>query len=1234
MKHKALLITAILLWVRLLSFAQLGGVENWFPACDTLTGEVIYIQQSELIDDCCWEWNGDNWEKRENCDNVDSNCIETSIYTEELCYHGIFHWYDNTTPSNGACGLVSANYGLNPNETTWIGFENKCDIYDPFIGHTNTAPNLNGYFDDMNDYLTANTDSEWVWGLNTPDKCWRYFSTISKDECYGTWTLDYKGNEVTVVPRREYKKCEITKKVCEYKMDGQIITDEFFYGTDVDGNDSLLLDLPQYIIDCTGWDPVVVNKIYQDNGDVINCLTTDCTERTLTEIENPCPIQSYGPFCDYDYNVETDECVINATEIYLDIDCNGVNWFYTISEDGVTPYEEPVGEIGNCDCTQIVTEPQGCPEGLNWQCVTTGESSYGILDNSLYTNLPTNHLQNGNNYEFTLLHEDGTTTVIQQSANTYFGNFRTILEAALPECKVVYVCANHTSPNGCNAGFVSNLAQYPAYDAPTAPGDVQNNLNNPAQSELWATGWLIDCQSCVSPITRVTITNANDASHIGAFKDIINYKTPGEQIFQAVDCGKIYYQSCDNPPVALEAPDCKPTLCPAGISDDEIEDQCTTSSIIGCVDDKTLLLVIETCKVDTTGLDCNPDELTVLYASDEFEGTPGITQTANGWDQLTFGDNKTGATSQTQATSDVANATGPSAAGILGVSNCGDTHMQSLIGGTGATVFGEGLKKTFTGLTIGAQLCIDFSQAVSNQTNGCFDRGGWTVCLDDNLASAQNSAETIDPAQETNPTNPNLNWENRNACFNITATTHTLSLTPYSTDQDYTCGNWLGRMAIDCVEVTESSAGGSNDPLCSCAEITCVTDPVTGDNYDIEDISLVPCGTNDVCFDIEQSSELVCINDGLENILAFAVNEILADCITGEQVGQNNYFTDLEGNTYNSTDVTFSEDCEGVVIEGQVCTNGETLNTLTIDGVTTYYDLGGNQVIKIGTIDYVGACIEPTSIFKCCAVNFGNQIEGFINVGEGGYYITDFQGNILPEAEPFDCESCIQVFGCRDGRLAWPAGSVVTMSNGDQLDISGLRYTQVAQLIVDTYGGSYEAPSLGGPMGANFSQCQGSSQHELQFYNLPVAIVSIDEMDNYGKFGQCGANEIADVNWDYCVNGKKVKLITYLDGSTSIIDPSNNSSINGVLGCCDCEAVDCGQGCEVTEGGGIPGESFIVSCELSCQVGDNIIIYNEDCSVKCTGTISGFGLDGQGGTKIQLSSRDCFPIIGQTVSCE
>lgn len=372
--------------------------------------------------------------------------------------------------------------------------------------------------------------------------------------------------------------------------------------------------------------------------------------------------------------------------------------------------------------------------------------------------------------------------------------------------------------------------------------------------------------------------------------------------------------------------------------------ECTTSTVQGCVDGKSVLLLVESCPQDTAGMNCGAIESTILFSADEFEGTVGITSMVDNWEQLQFGAGKTTATGQTQATSDVANSTGPGASsGIIGVSSCGDTHVQSLIGGQGGSQFGEGLQRQVTGLTIGTQYCLDFSQAVSNQVNGCFDRGGWTLCLDNDTANGINSAETIDPAQETNTTNVNLNWESRTICFTATATSHLVQFIPYTTDTDYTCNSWLGRMAIDCIEMRSVEEGVGNSDDCACVKINCITDPATNVNYTIDQVELLPCGTNEECITTDISSELICVEVDGTPVNVFAVTEFIRDCQTDQNLAQNLYYQSLDGEIFSVDQIQLSDACD-LVIEGQVCSNGQTYNSITIGGETTYYDLGGSEV--------------------------------------------------------------------------------------------------------------------------------------------------------------------------------------------------------------------------------------------------------------------------------------------------
>ena len=177
--------------------------------------------------------------------------------------------------------------------------------------------------------------------------------------------------------------------------------------------------------------------------------------------------------------------------------------------------------------------------------------------------------------------------------------------------------------------------------------------------------------------------------------------------------------------------------------------------------------------------------------------------------------------------------------------------------------------------------------------------------------------------------------------------------------------------------------------------------------------------------------------------------------------------------------------------------------------VEIFYDVNLELGIPDGDPKEWTPCPNDTGVVdrdKSCFEWFGQYYKGWAFTyadGQVQYSLTGQAEDVISGAKPVCCDDCIQVFGCRDGRLAWPLGSVVTMTNGDELDISGLRYSEVAALITNIYGGTYSAPSLGGPQGPNFSQCQGSSRHEIQLYNVPVQVSSIDEMTNFGTFGNC-----------------------------------------------------------------------------------------------------------------------------------
>jgi len=351
-----------------------------------------------------------------------------------------------------------------------------------------------------------------------------------------------------------------------------------------------------------------------------------CSETIPAAPEPVCSFAPIGVFCeinpgdDSDPDVDippsivTENVVLTQTTCGADVSIAG----YTIDENGDPVDHElaPGNYYGDCDTLEpVIPTPPPCPEDATWNCVEFSGGFYGILDNSNWVGAPTPHLKNGNNYEFTFTHADGTTTVVQQSADPYFPNFKTEFEAAMPGCTVVFVCANHTSPKGCNPGHVANLAQYPAYDPPSAPGDIQNNIANPDVSELWATGWLLDCGGCTSPVVNAEITASTDPAWVGVNKDIITHTKPSVTAFQAVTCDGTFYRDCDGNDIL--APLCCPKPCdPAA---DKLCDV-TSTDPLPCAEDGVTETVVDgegswSISGDGTTMKVNGDVAEGLFAA-------------------------------------------------------------------------------------------------------------------------------------------------------------------------------------------------------------------------------------------------------------------------------------------------------------------------------------------------------------------------------------------------------------------------------------------------------------------------------------------------------------------------------------------------------------------------------------------------------------------------------------------
>ena len=322
-----------------------------------------------------------------------------------------------------------------------------------------------------------------------------------------------------------------------------------------------------YIDRCVDCDGNETNLIKGTKTPYEPVCAIPCHEEFPAIPEPACDTQYFEGWCDVSSSgdPDIDDTVNeNGTIIVAVTTCGADQTVQFLILDGtaLVPYT-PIGSIVNCETgVAFEPEPPPCPEGAVFVCGEY-EKSYFIFDNSNWIGAPKPHITNGFNFEFTFTRADGSTDVWQQSADPLFNNFISTAPAAIG-CKVIPVCANHTSPNGCHPAHVANLAAYPAYDAPTAPADIQNNLTNPDQAELWASGWLIDCADCKSPIVRVEITAANDAAYIGAYKVPIAHSEK-VKVSYANTCDGVFWKDCKGNAIVAPTDLCCVAPCPVEV---------------------------------------------------------------------------------------------------------------------------------------------------------------------------------------------------------------------------------------------------------------------------------------------------------------------------------------------------------------------------------------------------------------------------------------------------------------------------------------------------------------------------------------------------------------------------------------------------------------------------------------------------------------------------------------------
>ena len=251
------------------------------------------------------------------------------------------------------------------------------------------------------------------------------------------------------------------------------------------------------------------------------------------------------------YPLTQDDVVANV--FVQVITCGGAQTVstFTLDEDSNLVEYTIVGDLVDCVTLEPVTvAPPVCPEGAVFECVEIQKIAY-ILDNSNWDGSPTPHLTNGNAYEVTFTLDDGSTVVWQQTLDPYYNNFINTVPDVLG-CSVRPVCANHTNAT-CRPNQVAPLTEYGL---------------TPDISELWASGWFIECGSCDPVILQAEITGSVDPAYVGAVRDLTPYPGPVTKMFRAVTCDGTFYKDCDGNAIAAPDGACCITPCePASLAE-------------------------------------------------------------------------------------------------------------------------------------------------------------------------------------------------------------------------------------------------------------------------------------------------------------------------------------------------------------------------------------------------------------------------------------------------------------------------------------------------------------------------------------------------------------------------------------------------------------------------------------------------------------------------------------------
>lgn len=291
-----------------------------------------------------------------------------------------------------------------------------------------------------------------------------------------------------------------------------------------------------------------------------------------------CVPQTIGPLCEIVPQVDEDGIAVAPTdadivvsEIYKTfIFCNGEiadTTTYTLDEDGnAVEHTLTVGNLlVDCDTLEEPADlvPE-CPDGLTWQMVQVNQSME-LFDNSNFVDADGNIIevpkQIPSTASYTITHTLADGTVLDfikpAGANSLF-SYRNWMRDQFPDCSFVMIGANHP--------------KFPFGPYGPIPWGV-----TVGPEIVFAGAFAMICCENSPAFVSIEVTASSDPLFLGATRPVSRHINPNPtKLYQAVDCGALYYQDCEGNPVVA------PPKCCVRPCDVTSSTQTTCEIVTGC----------------------------------------------------------------------------------------------------------------------------------------------------------------------------------------------------------------------------------------------------------------------------------------------------------------------------------------------------------------------------------------------------------------------------------------------------------------------------------------------------------------------------------------------------------------------------------------------------------------------------------------------------------------------------